>query len=103
MPIATSLPASFFALNVFSFAKAFRWALKVAFFFGLCVAFTFKHGGTKISFELGDIEPRFFSFSVVAPSSSSADEDNTLMVSRPFTRSMSRGGLRGLTISLLRV
>ena len=103
LPIATSLLASFFALNAFSFAKAFPWALEVAFFLGLYVAFTFKRGATKISSKLGDVELRIFSFSVVAPSSSSVDEDGKLMVSLRYTRSMPRGGLRGLTISLLRV
>ena len=103
LPSATTLLASFSALNAFSFAKVFLWALEAVFFLGLCVAFTFKRGDTKISSEPGDVKPNLFSFSVVAPPLSSVDEDGTLMVSLRFTRSMPHDGLHSLIIFLLRV
>ena len=79
MPVATSLPASFSPLNAFCFAKPLPWALAVLFFLGLCVAFAFERDGAKISSEPGGVDPCLLSSTVVASSSSSVDEDGTLM------------------------
>ena len=103
IPTAASLRASFSALNAFSFAKVFPWAFEVALFLGFCVAFAFVCVAAKTPSEPGDEEPCLLSSTVVASSSSSVEEDGTLMGTIACTWMMPRGGLLGLTISLLRV
>ena len=60
-------------------AKVFPWALEVAFFLALCIGFTIKRAGAKIPSELGDVEPCPLSSTVIAFSSSSVNEEGTLM------------------------
>jgi hypothetical protein len=62
-----------------SLAKVFPWALEVVIFLAFCVGFTIKRAGAKIPSEPGDVEPCLISFTVIAFSSSSVDEEGTLM------------------------